>query len=224
MLPRDVLTIFPPDDRVALFVASICMASNDVEDGLVEVESFDPGEAEDPDTFHRRRFSYRVRMLNGHLYEGTVALKAWRRAESGVRRLLNALDQDGRKVLALVCSLEQRIGPEALRAVRQNSFHYPHPDPKRNPDSTVYLADAIRKNPELEAGIDVGEDARGTFRFADQLSLSVAFGGHHSEHPGEQVEWTRRAAHAFVFLAKEVYLAYCRERGVGFEYEDGEPL
>jgi hypothetical protein len=92
VLPRDVLTIFPPDDRVALFVVSLCMASNDVEDALTEIEAFPRENVEGDEPFLRRRFSYRVRLLGGHLYEGTVALKAWRRSEPGIRELLGKLD------------------------------------------------------------------------------------------------------------------------------------
>jgi len=88
-------------------------------------------------------------MLNGHLYEGIVALRAWRQSEAEVRNLLDSLADDAKRALKLVCGLEQRIGPEALEAVRQNSFHYPHPDLKRSPDSTAELADAIRTNPSL---------------------------------------------------------------------------
>jgi hypothetical protein len=220
VLPRDVLTVFPPDDRVSLFVASMCMASNDIEDAKAEAEAANPPNA-DADFAHRRRFSYRVRMLNGHLYEAIVALKAWRQSEAEVRNLLDALEDDAKRALKLVCGLEQRIGSKALEAVRQNSFHYPHPNPKRPPDSTAELAEAIRTNPSLEADIDVGGDARGTFRFADQLALSVAFGGHDPDEARakEQTARIREAAAAFVYLAKEIYLLYCRERGIGFEIE-----
>lgn len=221
MLPRDVLTVFPPDDRVSLFVASMCMACNDIEDAKAEAEAANPPDA-DADVSHRRRFSYRVRMLNGHLHEGIVALKAWRQSEAGVRNLLDALEDDAaRQALKLVCGLEQRIGPEVLEAVRQNSFHYPHPDPKRSPDSAADLAEAIRTNPDLGADIDVGDDARGTFRFADQLALSVAFGGHDPDEvrAKEQTARIREAAAAFIYLAKEIYLHYCGQRGIGFEIE-----
>jgi hypothetical protein len=221
VLPRDVVTIFPPDDRVSLFVASMCMACNDIEDAKAEAEAANPPNA-DADVVHRRRFSYRVRMLNGHLYEGIVALKAWRQSEAEVRTLLDALeDEDAKRALKLVCGLEQRIGPKALEAVRQNSFHYPHPDPKRSPDSVAELAEAIRANPDLEADIDVGDDAQGTFRFADQLALSVAFGGHDPEKARAQAQTARirEAATAFIYLVKEIYLLYCRQRKIGFEIE-----
>lgn len=195
------------------------MASNDIEDAKAEAEAANPPNPDHPDVAHRRRFSYRVRMLNGHLYEGIVALKAWRQSEAEVRNLLDALEDDPKRALKLVCGLEQRIGPEALEAVRQNSFHYPHPDPKRLPDSTVDLAEAIKTNPNLEAGIDVADDARGTFRFADQLALSVAFGGHDPDEARarDQTARIREAATAFIYLAKEIYLLYCRQRSIGFE-------
>src|SRR5215218_2681763 len=106
VLPRNVLTIFPPDDRVSLFVASMCMACNDVEDAKAEAEAANPPNPDHPDVAHRRRFSYRVRLLNGHLYEGIVALKAWRQSEAEIRNLLDALENDAKRALKLVCGLE----------------------------------------------------------------------------------------------------------------------
>ncbi len=222
MIPRTVSAVFPSKDPVALFLTSICIASNDVEDTYAGATAANPPNSDDPDIGHRRRFSYRVRMMNGHLYEGIVALKAWRQSEAGVRKLLDDLSAEAKEALKLVCGLEQRIGAEALGAIRQNSFHYPHPDSKRSPDSTVELAEAIRVNPDLEAGIDIGDDARGTFRFADQLALSVAFGGHDQDEDRatEQMAKCREAARAFVFLTKEIYLLYCRQRGIGFKVVD----
>jgi hypothetical protein len=220
VLPRDVLTIFPPDDRVALFVVSLCMASNDIEDALTEIEAFPRENVEGDELFFRRRFSYRVRLLGGHLYEGTVALKAWRRSEPGVRELLGKLNSEAKEALSLVCNLEQKIGPKALEAIRQNSFHYPHPDPRRVPDSTVDLADAIRVNPDLEAAVDQGDDRRGTFRFADQLALAIAYGRHDPGGGYQQASMARRAAYAFVRLAADVYIAYASENEFGFEIVD----
>lgn len=218
---RDVLAVFPPDDPVALFVVSFCMAGNDVEDALREIASFDREEDLDNDeVFHRNRFSYRVRLLSGHLFEGIVALKAWRQKEQGVQALLASLEGKAKDALALVCSLDQQIGPTALNAIRQNSFHYPHPDRRRTPDSTVELARAIRENPELEAGIDLGDHRRGTFRFADTLALNIAFSGHDPEMPAPQIALTRRGAHAFVRLVADVYLAYIERNDIGFEFVD----
>ena len=220
MVPRDVLTVFPPDDPAALFVASICMASNDIEDALGEIGAANPGEIDYPDLTHRSRFSYRVRLLMGHLYEGIVALKAWRQSEPDVRQLLDGLSSDGKKALKLVMGLEQRIGQRALDAVRQNSFHYPHPDPKRCPDSTVGLAETIRINADLEAGIDLGDDARATFRFADQLALGLALSGHDETQAGQQLLAIREAARGFLSLVVEICLIYCREREIGFDVID----
>lgn len=197
------------------------MASNDVEDALTQIKTLNANEdLENDEVFHRNRVSYRVRMLSGHLFEGIVALKAWRRAEPGVQALLGSLEGDSSEALALICSLDQRIGSTALNAIRQNSFHYPHPDRKRDPDSTVDLARAIRDNSELEAGIDAGSDRLGTFRFADTLAVVIAFSGHDREMPGPQVSLTRRGAHAFVRLSADVYLAYCEQNNVGFEIVD----
>jgi hypothetical protein len=218
VLPRNVLTVFPPDDPAALFVVAVCAAANDVRDAMVEAGRANPAEHDEPDVTHRRRFTQRLRIAQGHLYEAIVTLKAWRQSSPEVRALLNKLPEEAKRRLANVMGLEQQIGTEALEAVRQNSFHYPYPDPKRSPDSAAHLADAIRKNPDVEAGIDVGEDVRGRYRFADQLMLSMAMGGHDPERHSEQMAMIRDTGIDFANLVDEIFVAYCHDRGIGIDY------
>lgn len=216
--PRSILTVFPPDDRVALFVAAMCGACNDVEAALVEADGANPADHPDPDVTHRRRHGYRIRMVMGHLYEGIIALKAWRQSEPGVQALLHKLDEEGRTALKRVVGLEQRVGADVLELVRHNSFHYAHPNPAH--DSVADLAETIESNPEVDAGIDLADDALATFRFADRLALGMAMAGHDPEKGEEQMRDVRETAKAFVVLVKEVYVAYCRDRGIGFEFVD----
>lgn len=220
MLPRNVLTVFPPDDPAALFVVAVCAAANDVRDAMIEAGRANPADHEDPDVTHRRRFTQRLRIAQGHLYEAIVTLKAWRQSSPEVQALLHKLPEEAKHRLANVSGLEQRIGTEALAAVRQNSFHYPHPDPKRSPDSAADLADAIRKNPDVEAGIDVGEDTRGRYRFADQLMLSMAMGGHDPTRHSQQMAMIRDAGIDFANLVDEIFVTYCHDRGIGIDYGD----
>jgi hypothetical protein len=225
MLPRNVLTVFPPDDPAALFVVAVCAAANDVRDAMVEAGRANPAEPQDPDVTHRRRFTQRLRLAQGHLYEAIVTLKAWRQSSPEVRVLLSRLPEEAKRRLSNLMGLEQRVGTEALDAVRQNSFHYPHPDAKRSPDSAADLADAIRMNPEAEAGIDVEEDVRGRYRFADQLMLSIAMGGHDLEGHSDQMAMIRDAGIDFANLVDEIFVAYCHDRGIGIDYgneEEGE--
>jgi hypothetical protein len=216
--PRSIVAVFPPDDRVALFVASMCSACNDVEAALVEAGAANPQGHPDPDVTHRLRHGYRIRMVMGHLFEAIVALKAWRQSEPGVQALLRKLDEDGRAALKRVVGLEQRLGADVLELVRHNSFHYAHPNPAH--DSVADLAETIRSNPEVDAGIDLSDDALATFRFADRLTLGMAMAGHDVERGEDQQADIRDTAKAFVLVVKEVYVLYCRERGIGFEFVD----
>jgi hypothetical protein len=203
MMPRNVLTVFPPDDPAALFVVAVCAAANDVRDAMVEAGRANPAEPEDPDVTHGRRFTQRLRIAQGHLYEAIVTLKAWRQSSPEVRVLLSRLPEEAKRRLS-------------------NSFHYPHPDAKRSPDSAADLADAIRMNPGVEAGIDVGEDVRGRYRFADQLMLSIAMGGHDPEGHSDQMAMIRDAGIDFANLVDEIFVAYCHDRGIRIDYGNEE--
>jgi hypothetical protein len=136
-----------------------------------------------------------------------------------VQKLLKGLSREGQDALALVCGLEQRLGPKVLEQVRQNSFHYPYPNPGKKPDSVPELADAIRMNANEPGGIDT-EEGRPWLncRFADQLALSIAFGGYDPEveKAKKQLRMVRQASKAFVLLVEEIYGLYCEQRKFGF--------
>jgi hypothetical protein len=87
--------------------------------------------------------------------------------------------EEGRTPLKRVEGLEQRLGSGVLELVRHNSFHYAHPNPSH--DSVADLAETIRSNPEVDAGIDLSDEALATFRFADRLALGMAMAGHDVE-------------------------------------------
>lgn len=213
-----LVAIFPPDDRVALFVVAMCIAANDVEAALVDAAAANPEDHPDPDVTHRRRFFYRVRMTMGHLYEGIVALKAWRQTEPGVQALLHKLPAEPRAALKRVEGLQQRIGSDVLETVRHNSFHYARPN--REYDSPADLAETIASNPDENGAIDLSDEALATFRFADRVALAMAMSKLDLEEGGDQQTEIRDTAKAFVFLVSEIYLLYCRERRIGFEHTD----
>ncbi len=223
-----LIDVFPPDDPLARFVLAMGAAANDV-DGADEDarRANDPPGTNDPDHTHRTRFTYRVRLQLGHFFEAIAALKAWRRDEVEVRRLLAALSPRGKARLKLVCGVEQRVGPAVLRSVRNNSFHYPKPGTDYIPDPVEELADAIRKNPDTEAGFDVlvptngppGQDpprTRRRYRFADQMMLSIAFGGYEPDEKKarKQMDLVHQAAEEFAELVDEIFDLYCKRRGI----------
>jgi hypothetical protein len=77
-----LVDVFPPDDKLALFILAMAAAANDVDAADQEARAANdrPG-AGDPDHIHRTRFTYHVRRSLGHLFEAISTLKAWRRDE-----------------------------------------------------------------------------------------------------------------------------------------------
>lgn len=209
---------FPPDDRLGLFVVAIAMAGNDVEYSIRQAIAANHNGATDEDR-RRNRFSYKVRVANGFLFEAIATLRFWEQNEPEVRKLLDALPKDGRKRLKIVRGLEQRVGSKALEHVRQTTFHYPRPDPsKKGSDSIRELAEVVAEATEVVADIDLGQDSATTFRFADPVATAVALRRHDDlEGQGKEI---RDAAIAFVQLGWHIHLAYCTKRGIAFETVD----
>jgi len=108
----------------------MAMAANDVEYAVRQAIAANEEGASDEDR-RRRRFYFKVRVANGFLFEGIDALKGWRQYEVAVAKLLRELPDDGAKLLAKVCGLEQQIGPKTLAHVRQNTLHYRTATPPR---------------------------------------------------------------------------------------------
>jgi hypothetical protein len=214
-----LIEAFPPDDRVALFMVSMCMASNDVEAALREVEEIRDGMDEDPALDARRRWGYRIRMLNGHLWEAIVALKAWRQSEPHVAKLLRDLGAEPQRSLKMVMGLADEIGTGALRGMRNHSFHYPHPDTDWSPDPIDDLAACIRAEPDRGIEIDGSDDGLATFLFADEVAFRLALSGHEPDLDLSvaQGRAIRDAAEAFVEVIGAAFSLYSRRRDVEFE-------
>lgn len=218
-MSNDLIDVFPPDDRLTLFVIAMCAASNDVRDGDRAIRLAHPDNHEDEDQYHRNRYTSIIRRTLGYLYEGITALKAWRTHDAEAQRLLGKLSPEGVKNLKVVSGLEQSIGSKALRGTRNSSFHYPRPNSGFEPDPVGELAEAIRANPKTPAGFDQDEGGPGRlYRFADQLMLSMAFGEYDpdEEKAAKQVKRIEVASEAFVELTDEIFDLYCTERGLHF--------
>jgi hypothetical protein len=160
-LPRNVAAVFPPDDPLALAMVALCMAANDVEYAAKRAAYANPPDHPDPDVRHRRRFYYLVRVAQGHLFEAIAALRAWEQDEPDLRKLIQNLDAEGRKAAARVRGLQQRIGSKALGTVRHTTFHYPAPC--LGP-SVLALTEAIEREGNLPAALDLTDDAEAPFR------------------------------------------------------------
>lgn len=213
-LPRDVAAVFPSDDRLALAVIALCMATNDVEYAAKRAADANPPDHPDPDVIHRRRFSYLVRVAQGHLFEAIAALRAWEQDEPELRKLIQNLDDDGRKAAGRVRGLQQRIGSKALETVRHTTFHYPAPCSGL---SVLALTEAIEREGDLPAALDLTDDAEAPFRFADQLALSMAIANIENENAEAGIAAILEGSGAFVRLTKSLYLAYCKKRRIGFD-------
>src|SRR3954453_14002388 len=83
MADLTVPDVFPPDDPVAQFCVAMAMAANDVEQAIREAIGANPDGATDEDR-ERLRFSHKVRLTYGFLFEGIDALKGWRQGEPEV--------------------------------------------------------------------------------------------------------------------------------------------
>lgn len=213
--------VFPPDDRVALFCVSIAMAANDVEYAIRQAVAANPDGADDEDRV-RTRFSQKVRLANGFLFEGVHALKRWRQHEPAVAVLLRELPNEPAKQLTMVCSLEQKIGPKTLSGVRQHTFHYPHPDPGKAPDSTNTLAAVVESANDILVRVNIGERREHAFLFADPIAAGMALQEHDSEKLVEAQGAIRDGCIAFVQLAKAIFVAFCEQRGYELEVSDSD--
>lgn len=215
MAQLSVPDVFAPDDQVALFCVSMAMAANDVEYALRQVILANSDGANEEER-ERARFSQKVRLTYGFLFEGIEALKAWRRQEPAVAKLLRELPKDGAKLLKEVCGLEQQIGAETIAHVRHNTFHYPHPDPgraERSKSQVKELGEIIAGLHDRPATVAMSEEAQHTFPFADQVALRLAL-LRHDENAQAPV---RDGAVAFVNLVRHIHMRFCEKRGIIFE-------
>lgn len=215
MADLSVPDVFAPDDRVALFCVSMAMAANDVEYSIRQAILANPDGAADEER-ERLRFSQKVRLTYGFLFEGIDALKAWRQQEAAVAKLLRELPRDGAKLLTKVCGLEQQIGTETIAHVRHNTFHYPHPEPrkaKRAAAQVKELGEVIASLDDRRATVDMSEEAQHTFPFADQVALRMAL----LRHDEEAQTLVRDGAVAFVNLVRHIHKHFCEQHGISFE-------
>jgi hypothetical protein len=216
-LPGNVAAVFPPDDRLGVAVLSLCMAGNDVEYAAFRAADANPPDHPDPDVTHHRRFYYLIRIAQGHLFEAIAALRAWEQSEPEFRKLIQNLDAAGRKAASRVRGLEQRIGSKALETVRHSTFHYPAPCAGL---SELGLVEAIEREADLPAALDLSDEAGAPFRFADQLAMSMALANFDDGEIEGHIAAIIEGSGAFVRLVKATFVAYCEKRKIGHEIVD----
>jgi hypothetical protein len=211
-----VSELFPPDDRVALFVVSMLMAANDLEFSLRRAAAANGSDFTEQD-LSDHRFYFLVRVANGFLFEAIDALETWCHKEEEVQQLLKKLPPKGRDALKRVRKVRAQTGKKTLASVRHHTFHYPHPDASKDPDSTIELAETIRDGTAgLVADADAREASTHTFPFAEQVALRLAM-RHHSpeeEEANKQVTIIENGIADFVTFARHLHILYCKRMGV----------
>jgi hypothetical protein len=203
--------VFPPDDPDARFVVAMSMANNDIDRALADlIRSVD----ED-----RQDFTYRVRLVSGHLVEAIDALNAYSQQFEEVRKLLERVPADARRDLSTIRGTIQKAGANVLDTIRNHTFHYPSPRTNYSPTSDELLRDTLASMSDRGTELHYDGDANEiTLTFADDAALSLAMGGPAvtNDEAMRIAEITRDGALAFHRWAKALVTTYADTRGHSF--------
>jgi hypothetical protein len=206
-----IAEVFDPEDIAARFTVAMGMAKNDIERALRDVA--DAGQKDRPD------FSYRVRLVVGHLVEALDSLNAYTQASEDVRRLTKRVPTEGQKMLSKARGTAQAVGSDALDHTRNHTFHYPSPKTNYSPTSDEHLRDTLAAMGDRRADIHVDYDTKHvTFTFSDEVALALSMGKHapEPEEVRKQFERTRDGALAFVAWAERLLIAFFDSTGAEF--------
>jgi hypothetical protein len=209
-------SVFPPDEPDARFVVAMAMARNDIDRALRDL--LHAVKHETPD------FTYRVRLVTGHLVEASESLKLYRDKFEEVRKLLACVLPEGRKQLTTVSGTLQQAGNGALEEVRINTFHYPSPNPKYGRTSDEKLRDILALMTDRGVSFHVdGDTLATTMSFADDAALDLAMGRTASLTAAEALRRStiaRDGAFAFHSWFDHLIEAYIKSR----KLDIGEPI
>jgi hypothetical protein len=181
----------------------MAMANNDIDRAFRDLlRSADQGS---PD------FSFRVRVVMGYLVEAIDALNFYSAQFPEVPKLLRRLPADAQKQLKIVRGTLQNAGRNALEAARDNTFHYPSPDPAYKPTSDARLRDALAALGHIGVHTHCdGETQAVTFPFADEAAFNLAMGAPRTSNAEamRRSEIARDGGLAFVQWATALVLTY----------------
>lgn len=204
--------VFPPDEPAARFVVSMSMATNDIDRACRDLMRSADADGQD--------FSYRVRLVVGHLVEAINALNSYSREFQEVRELLKRVPAKGQRDLSAVRGTLQRAGSRALESVRDNTFHYPSPARNYSPTSDerlkVALADLTGRGTEMHVD---GDTSAVTLTFADDAAFNLAMGTVDNDEAYRRSEVARDGALAFLRWTAALMETYMNAEGRSF----GEP-
>jgi hypothetical protein len=205
--------VFPPDDPTARFVVAMSMANNDIDRAYRDLLRSADEDGQD--------FTYRVRISVGHLVEAIDALNAYSQKYPEVRALLDRVPPDAQKDLKIVRGTLQKAGPKVLQSVRDNTFHYPWPDPGYSPTSDEQLEAALAGMGTRGASFHFDGDTKAiTLTFADDAAIGLAMGTTSDDDVRQRFEIARDGGLAFLRWATALVLTY---RDVN-QQTFGEPL
>ena len=167
------------------------------------------GENDDPD------FTYRIRLATGHLVEALDALNAYSRHKK-VKSLMARVSNEARQRLKVARGAPQKAGRGALKAMRNNTFHYPSPESPTSPTSDKELKRVLKGMADRPAELHVKyEEAEVTHSFGDDAALALAMGKRapSEEQVLKQSVAARDGAIAFIKWADALVIAYLDATG-----------
>jgi hypothetical protein len=215
MIGDPIPDVFPPEDPLARFVVAMSMANNDIGRAFRDLLR-SAGEGT-PD------FAYRVRVIIGYLVEAIDALNFYSAKLPEVQKLLKRLPTDAQQQLKIVRGTLQKAGSKALAATRDNTFHYPSPNPAHKPTSDEKLRDALAALRHIGVHMHYDGDTKAmTFNFADEAAFNLAMGEPttSNEEALQRAEIARDGGLAFVQWATVLVRTYMASTGANF----GEPI
>lgn len=117
----------------------------------------------------------------------------------------------------------QKAGPKALLAARDNTFHYPSPNPAYKPASDEKLRDALAALGHIGVHTHYdGDTQAATFNFADEVAFNLAMGEPTTSNDEvvRRAEIARDGGLAFAQWATALVLTYMKSTDAHF----GEPI
>lgn len=201
---------FRHDDRVALFVFAMCMASNDVENALAHVD--------DASALH----GYFVRLAVAHTIEGLSAYDIWLK-DPEVKAFIRTVDRKWSRARKTTAALRHEVG-SALGTARNHTFHYPAPG---RYDADVALSSVVAAMGDDAAELRLisrgpGKPKRVRFQFADVAATMLALRELTTADTSKlrrELAAAREGCSAFVTLVGWLFEAYTRRA----DLDSGDP-
>jgi hypothetical protein len=203
--------VFPADDPVARFMLTIWAVRNDIE---YMAELIGPA-----NEYNRPEFFYLVRLLMGHLLEGSIALNHYRDDSPEVQRFIKSLPTEAQKAMRKAANVASQVGGQALPHSRDRTFHYPSPDTTYKPTTDDELAAVLRRiasDPVVLSKLP-GAFKRERLETADTALLTIAMRKHALTDDVKlkrQMQKTLRGAAAFSMFVRGAWVKYCQDRGL----------